>query len=141
MNEKSARTTPFYRLTSPSRSAFQDGAEAFESLPTTAGPWSPDSQHGGPPAALLARAIEGLSDARIGRFTMELLGPVPDGPLAVSASVLRSGRSVQLLGAELRDVARDRVAATARAWMFPRSGGPGGATEPPPHGPADGVVH
>ena len=141
MNEKSARTTPFYRLTSPSRSASEDVAEAFESLPTTAGPWSPDSQHGGPPAALLARAVEGVSGARIGRFTMELLGPVPVGPVAVSASVLRAGRSVQLLGAELRDVAGGRVAATARAWMFPRSGGPGGAPEPLPHTPADGAVH
>ncbi|MFC6344665.1 acyl-CoA thioesterase domain-containing protein, partial [Nocardioides hankookensis] len=109
MNEKSARTSPFYRLTSPSGRTSEGAVEAFESLPTTAGPWSPDSQHGGPPAALLARAIEGLSDARIGRFTMELLGPVPVGPVAVSASVLRAGRSVQLLGAELRDVARDRV--------------------------------
>ena len=72
---------------------------------------------------------------------MELLGPVPVGPVAVSASVLRPGRSVQLLGAELRDVERDRVAATARAWMFPRSGGPGGDPDPLPHGPADGAVH
>ncbi|KQW47154.1 hypothetical protein ASC77_16985 [Nocardioides sp. Root1257] len=126
-------------MTSTSRSGSDDAAEAFDSLPATAGPWSPDSQHGGPPAALLARAIEGLSDARIGRFTMELLGPVPVGPVAVSASVLRAGRSVQLLGAELRDVSRDRVAATARAWMFPRADGPGGDPEPLPHSPADGA--
>src|SRR3954452_23588135 len=126
MNEKSARTTPFYRLTSPSRSAFQDGAETFESLPTTAGPWSPDAQHGGPPAALLARAVEGLAErsrARMARFTMELLGPVPVGPVEVTASVRRPGRSVQLLGAELYDVARGRVAASARTWLFPRSTG------------------
>ena len=30
----------------------------FESLPATAGPWSAQSQHAGPPAALLSRAME-----------------------------------------------------------------------------------
>ena len=44
------------------------------------------------------------------------------GPLAVTAGVLRPGRSVQLVGAELYDVARERVVASARAWLFPMSG-------------------
>jgi hypothetical protein len=39
------------------------GRETFDALPTTAPPWGPDSQHGGPPAALMARAIEGSGDA------------------------------------------------------------------------------
>jgi hypothetical protein len=138
--EKSAPPTSFYRPLAPSQSPPDAGRRTFESLPTTAGPWSPDSQHGGPPAALLAHAVEGVADGRIGRFTMELLGPVPVGPVAVSASVLRPGRSVQLVGAELWDVQRDRVAASARAWLFPRSAdGPGCASGPLPHTPADGV--
>ncbi|MDF1606048.1 thioesterase family protein [Nocardioides sp. YIM 152315] len=136
---KSTGTPVFYR----SSGAFHDpsGAvgEAFESLSSSVGPWSPDSQHGGPPAALLARSVERLSPARIGRFTMELLGPVPVGPVAVTASVLRPGRSVQLVGAELHDVARGRVAASARAWLFPDGAGPGAAGPPPPHGPGDGA--
>ena len=146
MIEKSAGPRGFYRLSGPadgpSANPSDGSSETFESLPTTAGPWSPDAQHGGPPAALLARAVEGLADparARIGRFTMELLGPVPVGPVEVTASVLRPGRSVQLLGAELYDVARGRVAASARAWLFPRSAGPGGAPGPLPHTPADGA--
>src|SRR5215470_6150479 len=36
------------------------GDGRFESTPATAGPWSADSQHGGPPSALLARAFERL---------------------------------------------------------------------------------
>ena len=133
---KSTEPPSFYRSQGPSA----DGREGFESLPTTASPWGPDSQHGGPPAGLLARAIEGLSDAVIGRFTMELLGPVPVDDLAVSASILRPGRTVQLAAAELYDVARGRPVATARAWLFPASdSGPDQEPSAPAHGPEDGT--
>ena len=144
MIEKSAEPVAFYRHSDRSAGPSDGLVEAFESLPTTAGPWSPDAQHGGPPAALLARAIERLpaaGDGRIGRFTMELLGPVPVGPVAVSARVVRPGRSVQLAAAELHDVARGRVAATAAAWLFPPTAGPGAGPAPLPHTPADGVAH
>ena len=134
MFEKSSEPACFYRLDGTS----EDGREAVESLPTTASPWGPDSQHGGPPAALMARAVERLGPASIGRFTMELLGPVPVGPLAVSASIVRPGRSVQLAAAELYDVARDRLVATARAWLFPVDGAGPATPEPPSHGPDDG---
>ena len=39
----------------------QDGPDRFLSQPSTAGPWGPDSQPGGPPAALLCRAVESLT--------------------------------------------------------------------------------
>jgi len=127
----------FYRLTGSSAG----GRDTLESLPSTAGPWTPEAQHGGPPAALLGRAVEQVAQGVVGRFTMELLGPVPVGPLATSAAVLRPGRSVQLVGAELYDVARDRAVASARAWVFPATeAGPQQPT-PPPHGPEDGAVH
>jgi len=136
--EKSVRSPHFYRSTGVS----DDGSERVESLPTTAGPWSPDAQHGGPPAALLARGIERLDEARdriIGRFTMELWGPVPVGPLQVRARLLRPGRSVALAESELHDVQRDRVVATGRAWLFPRAtDGPSGHERPLDHGPDDG---
>ncbi len=123
---------------------FSEGvAETLEPLSTTAGPWSPDAQHGGPPAALLARAVERLPEAAdrvVGRFTMELWGPVPLAPLAVRARVRRPGRSVCLAAAELVDVRRDRVVATAQAWLFPASqDGPVPSAQPPAHGPGDGV--
>lgn len=46
-----AAVQPFYVADAPDR---------FTPTPSTAGPWGPDSQHGGPPAALLARAVEAL---------------------------------------------------------------------------------
>jgi hypothetical protein len=135
MIPKSSAPASFYRLTGSPGGA----PERVEALSTTAGPWSPEAQHGGPPAALSARSIEALVPGIVGRFTMELLGPVPVGPLEVSASVVRPGRSVSLVRAELRDAAHDRAVATATAWVFPRGDGGAGSVGPPlPHGPADG---
>jgi hypothetical protein len=113
----------------------------------TAGPWSPTAQHGGPPAALLGRALEALEPElgrTLGRFTMDLLGPVPVGPVSVSARVLRAGRSVSLREATLYDAAHPdgpRPVARAQAWAFPvTTGGPGDEPVPLPHRPADGVT-
>ena len=115
MIPKSSAAGFFYRLTGP-----PDGArQRVESAPTTAGPWSLAAQHGGPPAALLGRAIEGLDAGVVGRFTMDLLGPVPVGELEVSASVVRPGRSVSLAHASLHDVTLDRPVATVSALAVP----------------------
>lgn len=91
----------------------------FASTMHTGGPWDPTLQHAGPPSALLARAVERTPSpwpaAVITRVTVDLLGPVPVAPLRVTAGVLRSGRSVELVQAEL--AADDgRVAARATAW-------------------------
>ena len=142
--KKSDAGTAFYGLSqTPSRGV--DGVSATAvPTPRTAGPWTSEAQHGGPPAALLAWAIEELpaaAEATVGRFTMELWGPVPLTPLRVTSRVLRPGRSVTLAQAELVDVERGRVVATAQAWLFPRSeSGPGKVT-PLAHGPGDGVPH
>jgi acyl-coenzyme A thioesterase PaaI-like protein len=120
-----------------------DGPGRFLSTPSTNGPWGPGSQHGGPPAALLTRAVEALDGDLgrvVGRFTMELLGPVPVGPLHVEASVVRPGRSVELCEATAYDEERGRPCARATAWLFPRGAdGPGGEERLLQHGPVDGV--
>ena len=112
------------------------------STPGTAGPWSRSAQHGGPPSGLLTRALEALlaPDRFLSRISVDLLGPVPVGPLRVTSAVERPGRSVSLLSATLHDVAAGRPCAVARAWVLPTgSSGPG--THPPlPHSPADGSV-
>ena len=69
------------------------------------GPWSPDAQHGGPPAALLTRAIEAVEapvEMQLARATFELLRPVPLAPLTITTEVLRPGKKVQLVGAHMR---------------------------------------
>jgi hypothetical protein len=72
----------------------------------TRGPWDPDSQHAGPPAALLARGVERLEEAedfQVGRITCEILRAVPIAPLRVEARVSRAGRRVQRVEASLSD--------------------------------------
>ncbi len=66
----------------------------------TRGPWDPNHQHGGAPAAMLMRAFETLEPdptLALVRVTYELIRPVPLGDLRVSVSVVRPGRRVQLL--------------------------------------------
>lgn len=84
----------------------------------TAGPWSAQSQHGGPPAALLGRTLERVAprdDMVIARVTCELLGAVPVGELSVRSRVVRPGRSVELLEAarSLPEIERDLGASMA----------------------------
>ena len=129
------RVQPFY---------VAEASGGFASSPSTAGPWGPASQHGGPPAALLTRAIESLDrgahDRVVGRFTMELLGPVPVGPVQVEASVVRPGRTVELCEATLYDEQRGRACARATAWLFPATDdGPQQRPAPPGHAPEQGV--
>lgn len=93
------------------------GDGRYVSTKHSTGPWSPHTQHLGPPSALLTRALETLPAAApmaFARLTVEILGPVPVAELEVSAGVERPGRSVELLGAELR--ADGRTVARCRAW-------------------------
>lgn len=90
----------------------------------TTGPWDPRSQHGGPPSALLGRAIERCAprdDVMVARMTVELLGPVPIGELEVRARMARPGRSVELVEAAISAGGRD--VARAQAWRVRRTSG------------------
>ena len=101
------------------------GGGRFRSTDHTAGPWDARSQHAGPPAALLGRALE-ATDPREGtllsRVTFEILGPVPVAEVEVESRVARPGRTVELLEAELR--AGGRPVMTARAWRLPATEAP-----------------
>lgn len=102
---------------------------AFRATAHTVGPWSAEMQHLGPPSALLTRELErqagagagqGESAGVLARITIEVLGAVPPGELTVSASVLRPGRTIELLGAEL--LMNGRAVARASAWRLVGSG-------------------
>jgi acyl-Coa thioesterase superfamily protein/acyl-CoA thioesterase superfamily protein len=98
------------------------GDARYASTVHTTGPWSPLTQHLGPPSALLVRAMERLPSPvpmMISRVTVEILGPVPVAEVSVTASVERPGRSVELLSASLS--VDGRVAVRARAWRIVRS--------------------
>ncbi len=85
----------------------------------TRGPWDAGAQHAGPPSALIARALERCEPRegiQIGRVTVEILRPVPLEPLTVTARMVRSGRSVELLEASLEGPAGELM--RARAWRL-----------------------
>jgi hypothetical protein len=86
---------------------------------STRGPWDPGAQHAGPPAALLGRALEQLPEAgdfQLSRITFEIMRSIPIGPVAVEARIVRPGRRVQMLEAELR--VGGEVLMMARAWRL-----------------------
>jgi hypothetical protein len=82
--------------------------DRFESTAHTAGPWDPRSQHAGPPAALLGRAIEAVArpGLRVARLTFDITRPVPIEPLTVTTSVLREGRSTAIITAAIEPYMR-----------------------------------
>jgi hypothetical protein len=123
-------------------SFFATRDDRFEPSELTRGPWDPDSQHAGPPAALVGRAIERCGDPEgkhVGRVTYEILKPVPIAPLTVEARVVRPGRSVELIEASLSGPEGEVM--RARAWRLRTQAvelDPVPAVEPPAHGPDDG---
>ena len=111
------------------------GAGVFEADAITRGPWDAAMMHGGPPAALLARAVEGTepgSELVVTRLTLELLGGVPIGPLTVATSLAKPGRRFQIVDATLH--AGDRLACLARAVRIRRADIPGAAAAPTGYG-------
>jgi hypothetical protein len=97
---------------------FVPDGERFVATAHTRGPWSEHHQHGGPPSALLARAMERLvagAGMRVVRLTVEILTPVPIAALEVTAAVARAGSRVQRLEASLAAAGRPVCRATGLA--------------------------
>jgi hypothetical protein len=87
----------------------------------TRGPWDPGHQHAGPPAALLARALEdrsGIDGGQTVRLSFDILRPVPIVPLRIETRALRPGRRVELLEAVLLDDEDATPLMRATAWRM-----------------------
>jgi hypothetical protein len=98
------------------------GDDLWRATVHTTGPWDERFQHGGPPSALLGRAVERTEprdDMLVARMTVEILGPIPVGELGLRSRVVRPGRSVELVEAVLSAGARD--VARAGAWRVRRT--------------------
>ena len=112
------------------------GDDRYRATVHTTGPWDARAQHGGPPSALLGRAVECCEprdDTVVVRMTVELLGPVPVGELDLRVRVTRPGRTVELVEAALSAGGRD--CARASAWRVRRTSAPAvpsRAAAPPP---------
>ncbi|KNB53840.1 thioesterase family protein [Streptomyces caatingaensis] len=116
------------------------GDGRYASTAATAGPWSPEAQHAGPPSALLGRALERhepRDGLRVARVTLEIPAPVPVGDLTVRVRTLRAGRRTELLEGEI--TAGGRPVMLARAWRVATSPAdtPGLRPEPTPPPPPE----
>ncbi|MCH9733851.1 MAG: thioesterase family protein [Actinomycetia bacterium] len=110
------------------RQPITDGEDLlFLATDGTRSNWDPEIQHGSPPLALLTKAIEDLNlqtagaGLRIGRLTLDILGPIPVTIVRVRARVDRPGSRISLMTAEMltdRAGGSPRVVARLTAWLL-----------------------
>src|SRR4051812_41947562 len=96
---------------------YEADGDRFLATQYTRGPWSAEHQHAGPPAALLAHAIEAsarLSGGQAVRLAFDIPRPVPIAPLRVTTRSLRLGRTVEQLEATLASEQHEVM--HARVW-------------------------
>ena len=100
------------------------GPGSFVATGATAGPWSADAQHGGPPSALAARELERHEpdeNMRLARVAVDILRPVPLGPLTTQTRTLRPGKRVALLETVLESDGQPVI--VARGWRIAKLAG------------------
>ncbi|MDQ6657315.1 MAG: thioesterase family protein [Actinomycetota bacterium] len=87
-------------------------------LPTihTEGAWTTQEQHMAPASGLLTDAIEscsGRTDLITSRIAFDILGLIRRQEVTISATVIRPGRTIELVQAEMTSAGRTLVRATA----------------------------
>jgi hypothetical protein len=90
---------------SETQSIFAAQSGRFVPTQFARGPWDPGALHGGAAAALIVDELERLHptpELRTARLSFQFLRPVPASPLTLSTEVVRPGRRVQEISAELR---------------------------------------
>lgn len=115
---------------------FTADGDRFVPSSSARGPWSARHQHGGPPAALLARAFVRQAGAgvQVVRLTFDFMRPVPLAPLTVTTRIIRAGAKVQrLAGAVLAEDGAPVIEATCLAMRVAADGPavPADASAPP----------
>lgn len=121
-----------------------DGGDAVVATLLTQGPWDPNAQYGGAPAALLTWAVERvptLVPMRIARITIDMHRAVPVERLHVHAEIVREGKRLQVVLATITDD-RGLEVSRATALRLRLGAGPDEPTDPrrppvvtPPFGP------
>ena len=97
------------------------GNGVYEATIHTQGAWNPQEQHMAPVSGLLAHCLEEFQprpELRMARISYDILGLIPRTRFEIRTSVLRPGRTIELLQAEM--VADGRTAVRATAWRLAR---------------------
>ncbi|MGJ8669343.1 MAG: thioesterase family protein [Oceanococcus sp.] len=120
-----------------SDSFYTSAGDHFLATAHSRGPWHSDYQHGGPPAALIARGVEQVSDGmHVARIHIDLLKPVPIAELSLSIQESTGGKRRRILQAQVHDVASGQCVAQANALLLRKERIElGGLPEHPPKTP------
>ena len=81
----------------------------------SAGPWDPRLQHGGAPSALIAGIVDALPSAvpmQVVRVSLDLMRPIPIAPMIVRTKVVREGRAIQLVDAQIEIGGKETIRGT-----------------------------
>ena len=108
--DRSAAPGAYYQALAPGR---------FRSTPAASGAWDTSHQHMSPVAGLLVHALEQCAPRQrmaLARVSFDILGVIAGGEVSVTARVVRPGRSIELLEAEL--VVAGRTAVRATGWRL-----------------------
>ncbi len=98
------------------------GPDRFRATPNVGGAWSTDEQHIAPALGLLAHVVELDRDRRregdlvVARLSYDILGTVPVDVVDTAVTLLRPGRTIELVEASLAYNGRDVV--RMRAWLI-----------------------
>ncbi|WP_232466287.1 MULTISPECIES: thioesterase family protein [unclassified Diaminobutyricimonas] len=109
-------------MTTPEPYYFAHGNGRFESTIHAQGAWNPHEQHMAPVSGILTHSLEQFHprpELRMARISFDILGLIPDGKFEVRTTMLRPGRTIELIQAEL--ISDGRVAVRATAWRLQRS--------------------
>jgi len=96
-----------------------DGPGRFVPTEAATGAWDARLVHGAAIVGLLAGQLAPPADRTLARLTLEILAPVPMGPLTVEVTEPAGGARVQRQDATLS--AGDKVVATARSLLVRRA--------------------
>ncbi len=98
------------------------GDGRYESTIHAQGAWNPQEQHMAPVSGIMVRELEGFAprpDLRMARISFDILGMIPGGEFSIECTVLRPGKTIELVQAEM--IANGRTAVRATAWRLQRS--------------------
>lgn len=100
---------------------YEPDGDVFVPTGLTRGPWDRNFQHAGPPAALLAHAVERagqVQPGQAGRLAFDILRPVPLAPHRVETRTVRPGRNVEQIEATLLDAESGEALMRLSAWRL-----------------------
>lgn len=110
MTNQPVPSSAYYQQLQPGR---------YRSTEHAQGAWSAGEQHMAPVAALLTHALDTCSprtDLVLSRVAFDILGRIPAGEVEVAARVIRPGRTIELVEAEM--TAGGRTVVRATAWRL-----------------------